>query len=303
MSHLKILFILITFSLIYFNCSSLTINSLVSNNTKKMLSGYRGSTGMKVAVLKSGEIEKNSETVSTDIMNSVTQTLFNDGRFIIVERELLKKILDEISLQQSGLMSEKKISEIGKLSGAQLILIVRQNSDIIDIRIIAVETGEVQGFTSFSTDEINKSGETKISNYDKLKNKYLNIDCGKQSRQQKEMTLVSFNSYPEDKRELYLLSVIQSCEANVGLEKKRTELSAKIKELNLDKKSSAELEQIFINKDSTMYPSKATRKMLISQLKKSLLVDSVKKSPSMKEYYTDIYKEQLIGFIANEGNE
>ena len=68
------------------DCAGTTVKTLVNDNTKKMLGGYRGSSGLKIAVLKSGEIEKKSESVSTEIINTVTQTLFNDGRFIIVER-------------------------------------------------------------------------------------------------------------------------------------------------------------------------------------------------------------------------
>jgi len=280
------------------SCSSVPKknNNLIAEKTREMLNNYRGKAGLKVAIVKAGDVGENSEAVETDIINTVFQSVFDDGRFVIVERELLRKVLDEVSLQQSGLVSENKISEIGKLSGAHLVFIVRQNVNLIDMRIISVDTGEVLAFTSFSKKEDREA----LSNYEKLKQKYLDEDCPGQTRQDREIIIAGFNSYPEEKREFYLLSMIQSCKEKVENLKKQADFAAKAKELNLDKKTAKELEEMFIEKDTTRYPSRAARKLIIAQYREAFLGDAAKKNPSMEEYYKDLYNEQLIKLIVEE---
>lgn len=64
----------------------------------------------------------------------------------VVERQRFRSMLDELKLSQSGLVSEKKSVEVGKLIGAQHLVfggyIVAPNEKIrIDVRIVEVETG------------------------------------------------------------------------------------------------------------------------------------------------------------------
>lgn len=52
-----------------------------------------------------------------------TDALVNSGRFDVVERTQLKKILDEYALDNTGLVNQTTAVPIGQLTGAQYILI------------------------------------------------------------------------------------------------------------------------------------------------------------------------------------
>lgn len=299
MRRIVVIFLTIVSVLIHLSCSSagLKKESPVYGKTKEMLDNYRGKTGLKLAVLKADDIDRNSEPVPAEKMNEVFQAVFDDGRFVIVERELLKKVLDELSLQQSGIVSADRINEIGKLSGAQLVLAVRQNSSLIDLRIISVDTGEILGFISFPLDGTRAAP---ASNYEKLKQRFLDMECPNQTRQNKDVIVASFNSYTEDQKELYMLSMIESCKRAADDARKSEENRIKAKELNLDKKQLNELEKMFIERDSKQYASKATRKLIVSQYRKAYLTDAPKQNPSMKGYYRDLYREELVKLMLAE---
>jgi len=70
-----------------------------------------------------------------------------DGRFDVIERGLLKKILDEQKLGMSGIIDETTATKIGKLLGVKIIIsgsvLKLQNILEINARIIDVETASI----------------------------------------------------------------------------------------------------------------------------------------------------------------
>lgn len=78
--------------------------------------------------------------------------LVKEGRFDVVERRLLKKVLSEHQLAMSGVVDDKSISELGKILGVKIIIsgavlhfqnIIEANARIIDVSngsIIAAES-------------------------------------------------------------------------------------------------------------------------------------------------------------------
>ncbi|MBL8026234.1 MAG: hypothetical protein JNL74_07475 [Fibrobacteres bacterium] len=69
------------------------------------------------------------------------------GSLKIVERAKLNKIVEEMALVQSGILSDDSAIQIGKLSGATMLLLgsftMGFNGEMrIDIRLVKVETGE-----------------------------------------------------------------------------------------------------------------------------------------------------------------
>ena len=88
----------------------------------------------------------------TDRFRSV---LVSTNKFIVVEREKIKLILEEIGLQMSGAVSGESLSEAGKLLGVQRIITgsIGKIGDTytVDLRVIAVETGKVIGTISENT--------------------------------------------------------------------------------------------------------------------------------------------------------
>lgn len=90
-----------------------------------------------------------------------TTTLVQDGRFDVVERALLKKIINEQKLGMTGLIDENSSVQIGKILGVKTIITgsVLQIGKIIDVnaRIINVKTGSIvaaENIRSTSTENL-----------------------------------------------------------------------------------------------------------------------------------------------------
>ncbi|MCD6420413.1 MAG: hypothetical protein J7L41_06875, partial [Synergistetes bacterium] len=84
-------------------------------------------------------VEKYLGEASAELLRT---RLINDGRFIVVERALLQKIAHEQKLQMSGLVSTKTAVRIGRLVGANYIIvgsIMKLGSKLIlSVRLIDV---------------------------------------------------------------------------------------------------------------------------------------------------------------------
>ncbi|KAF0143732.1 MAG: hypothetical protein FD156_2381 [Nitrospirae bacterium] len=82
------------------------------------------------------------------------------GRFTIVERARINSVMQELGLQQSGLIDEKTAVKIGKLLGAKYLLlgmfIENQGIIRIDIRVIETETGRAPILASITSENEDK---------------------------------------------------------------------------------------------------------------------------------------------------
>ncbi len=265
--------------------------NFIADKTHELLKNYRGKSSLRIAVVRGNDLDKKSNIVPAVIVNTVTKTVFDDGRFSIVERELLNKIIDEMTLQQTGMVEGSAINELGKLSGAQLVLIIKSDADNIDLRILSVESGEILAFAS------GMLPKDSSSNLERLKEKYLSMECPGQTKESRNVVIASFNAYPEDKREFYIMAMINSCESQIEQAKQNENLAKKKKELGLEGKTIDQLEKMFIEKDTQKYPSKAVRKMMVEKLNKAYMKDMPEKNPEMKTFYSDLYAEELMKYI------
>ncbi len=86
-----------------------------------------------------------------------------DARFEVIERGLLKKILDEQELSMSGLVDEQTAAKVGKMLGVNAIItgaVSRVGNDIeLVARAVDVETAAIVAAESGKTDDINKLRE------------------------------------------------------------------------------------------------------------------------------------------------
>ena len=312
LNHKKtnIIYFLIFFSSIPLFSDSRGKNRDVSPENKKM---HLAVMDFEAKDISANESVKITELIRNDIVNT--------GKFVVLERAQMGQILKEQGFQQTGCTDVSCAVELGKALSANKILVgtVMKLGDqiIITGRIVDVEKGVVEFsdkavaqsqkdiINSVSTFVERLSGRigkkdnegAQISNYDKLKNKYLEMNCPRQSKEQREMIIASFNAYPEDKREFYLMSMINSCADDSEQAKKNESFIAKKKKLNLENKSIDELEKIFIEKESVQYQSKATRRMIIDQYRKAYLADMPKQNPQMEKYYRELYAEMLMKLI------
>jgi len=103
----------------------------------------------KIAVL---DFELKGDTFKTKDMGGIVAEWFitalvQDGRFQVVERALLKKIVDEQKLGMTGLIDESSSAHLGKILGVKTIISgsVLQLQDAIEVnaRIINVSTGSI----------------------------------------------------------------------------------------------------------------------------------------------------------------
>ena len=103
----------------------------------------------KIAVL---DFELRGDSFKTQDMGGIVAewfitTLVQDGRFQVVERTLLKKIVDEQKLGMTGLIDASSSAQLGKILGVKIIISgsVLQIQDTIEVnaRIINVGTGSI----------------------------------------------------------------------------------------------------------------------------------------------------------------
>jgi TolB-like protein len=92
---------------------------------------------------------KNVELQSAEAITDLLRTeLFNTGRFMVVERQKIQKILEEQKLQMSGLTDTDQAAEIGRLLNVRKIMIGTVNrlggTHIINTRIVDVQSGLVE---------------------------------------------------------------------------------------------------------------------------------------------------------------
>ena len=85
----------------------------------------------------------------SQIADLLLVSLESDGRFSMVSRENLQKILDELQLNASGLVSKDSQNKIGQLTGAKILItgsVFKTSSKTYVIaKIIGVETSKVVG--------------------------------------------------------------------------------------------------------------------------------------------------------------
>jgi TolB-like protein len=103
----------------------------------------------KIAVL---DFELKGDGFATDDMGAIVAEWFitalvKEGRFDVIERSLLNKILEEQKLGISGIIDENTATQIGKLLGVKVIISgsVMQFGNVLEInsRIIDVQTASI----------------------------------------------------------------------------------------------------------------------------------------------------------------
>ncbi|MBN1383358.1 MAG: hypothetical protein JW983_00555 [Elusimicrobia bacterium] len=116
---------------------------------KRISKGAKKLTNKKVAVLPfqyyDGRKSPGSNIVSEHLITKIVER----GKLQVVERALLNKIMDEMKLEQSGVIDQETTKELGKVLGVEAVvtgtLIEETDSEWVNIntRLIKVETGDI----------------------------------------------------------------------------------------------------------------------------------------------------------------
>lgn len=102
--------------------------------------------------------------------------LVKEGRFNVIERRLLEKVLSEQKLGASGLVDEQYASRLGKVLGAKVVItgslmkfqnVIEANARIIDVETGAVVAAEIARSTSAARleDLVNQMAEKIIKDF------------------------------------------------------------------------------------------------------------------------------------------
>ena len=87
------------------------------------------------------------EGTKVTIREIISSTIVNSGNYDIVERSLLEKVMQEQSFSNSGIVDDKDATEIGKLAGANKIVLsvvtLTGGRNMISIKMIDVKTASV----------------------------------------------------------------------------------------------------------------------------------------------------------------
>lgn len=102
--------------------------------------------------------DANARTEHTKLGQTITEmivtALIQENKFTVMERVQLEKILQEQSLQQSGVIDAESAVEVGKLSGLEAVILGSisqlRNTIEVDGRLIAVETGRAMAAANAS---------------------------------------------------------------------------------------------------------------------------------------------------------
>lgn len=120
------------------------INELTEQINKYMVEQQK----TKIAIIPFPDLQKQEVNIlGSFIAEELTTNLFATGKFKIVERSLLKQVLDELKLGQTGIVDANSAKELGKMTGVDAIIagtITDIGSNIaINCRLIETQSGEV----------------------------------------------------------------------------------------------------------------------------------------------------------------
>ncbi len=130
------------------------LDKQIDNLASQIISGLNVRRTHKIAVVEFTSLEGKTSDLGKYLAEELTTRLFRTGRFQIVERQLLQKMMDEQKLSASGLVDAGTASKFGRVLGVDALttgtLADLRTSVRINARLISVETGSVSAAASVS---------------------------------------------------------------------------------------------------------------------------------------------------------
>lgn len=120
------------------------------------VSSVDGQKKVKIAVMDFKTVGEDNAQLGAAVSENIRTALIDSNQFNVIERSALEKIIEEQKLQNSGITDSSQAVELGKIAGAEKIVIgsITKMGKVytINVRFIDVATG---------TATIAKKGETK----------------------------------------------------------------------------------------------------------------------------------------------
>lgn len=115
--------------------------------TKQIVVSLSQQQKSKIAVIEFSDLEGNVTQLGRYVSEELITRLFRTGKFEVIERQLLRKVLQEHELRMSGIVDEHSAKELGRILGVDAIA-TGSVSDLgssvkINARLISTETGKI----------------------------------------------------------------------------------------------------------------------------------------------------------------
>ncbi|MEI7482515.1 MAG: FlgO family outer membrane protein [Elusimicrobiota bacterium] len=116
--------------------------------TNQLGAGVNDKPGIKLAVLEFAYTSGKASDGPVIIQERLTTLLAQNKKLILIERNLLKKVLGELNLQASGAIDEETTRKLGKLLGADAVITgtlndTKDGETEINARVVETETGKI----------------------------------------------------------------------------------------------------------------------------------------------------------------
>lgn len=126
---------------------SKSLETLANNLAKQVNDAGLAKNGkVQLAITKFKLVSICKKSVADDVLDDLSTYLLKTKVFKLIEREQLEKAIKELKFNLTGFIEPKKAIELGKMVGAQAILIGsvsdRGTSVMVNARIINTKTGE-----------------------------------------------------------------------------------------------------------------------------------------------------------------
>ncbi len=146
--------------------SEVTIISL-STQLDKLTDQIMGSLDQnqknKIAIMEFVDMQGNVSNLGKYISEELTTRLYRTGKFEVIERQLLDKIIQEQKISLSGIVDESSAAELGRILGVDAIAsgtVTNLGTTVkVNARLISAESGKL--FSVAST-EIPKDDKVKV---------------------------------------------------------------------------------------------------------------------------------------------
>ncbi len=140
-----------------------TLDSQLDDLVSQIILSLSQNQKSKIAIIEFSDIQGKVSNLGRYLAEELTTRLYLTGKFEVVERQLLNKILQEHQLTLSGIIDENSAVELGKILGIDAIAtgsITDLGSSVkVNARLISAESGKVFSVASvkiFKDDTIRK---------------------------------------------------------------------------------------------------------------------------------------------------
>ena len=110
--------------------------------------GIKDRPEIKLAVLAFGYTNEKASEGPVVVQERLTTLLAQNKKITLIERGLMKKVMEELNLQASGAMDEETVKKLGKILGADAVVTgtlndLKDERTEVNARIVETETGKI----------------------------------------------------------------------------------------------------------------------------------------------------------------